>query len=152
MKEKSGKCGFKEYSAFIMEHIPYLENVVSVAICIINGNIDFSEDNVNKAMNWVKGVSPKFGDHLEEHYLRVIMEGSVDPKIQSKAFPDQFRRKFFRARQLLKRSLVDRLVRSLLKSCLKSDLVDKMLFVRCIQVYHFCILSVRMMILNSGFV
>ena len=86
--------GFKEYSAIIMERVPYIENAVSIAISIINGNFDFSEDKDDKAMNWVKGVSPKIGDYLEKHYLKVIMEGSADLKFQLKVFRDQTWRRF----------------------------------------------------------
>ena len=56
---RAANAGFKEHLAIIMEHIPYLENAVSNAISIINGNIDFSEIKNNKAMNWAKGFLQK---------------------------------------------------------------------------------------------
>ena len=107
------------------------KRAVSVALSIINGNIDSSQDKVDKTMNWVKGVSPKIGDHLKEHYLRVIMEASIDPKIQSKAFRDQLLKKNPMSEAAFERVFSrHKLVHSPLKSCLKLDIVDKMLFVR----------------------
>ena len=103
----------------------------SVAISKINGHIDFLEDKVDKAMNWVKGVSPKIGDHLEEHYQRVIMERSAGPKIHLKAFRDQLSHKIPTSEAAVERvSSRHTLVYSPLRSCLKSDIVDKTLFVR----------------------
>ena len=68
---------------------------------LINGNIDFSEDKVNKAMNLVKGVSNQLLKKIPTSEAAVEMVFSRH-----------------------------KLGRSPLRSCLKSDIVDKTLFVR----------------------
>ena len=116
---RAAKAGFKQHLANIMEHISHLKKAGSVALSKINGNIHFSEDKVNKTMNWAERVSPKIGDHLEEHYLRMVMKGSVDPKIQLNAFRDQPLKKISTSEAAVERVFSrHKLVHSPLRSCL----------------------------------
>ena len=108
-------------------------------------------------MNWVKGLSPRKRDHLEEHYQRVIMKGSADPKIQLIVFRDQLLKKILRARQPLKGPSVEmnsfivlQKVVLNLKLVTKCYLLDITSHFR-IQVCRFCILSVKTMIPNSEY-
>ena len=66
------------------------------------------------------------------------MEGPVDPKIQLKAFRDQLLQQIHTGEPAVERVFsTHKLVHSAVRSCLKSDIVDKMLWARCnIAFFH----------------
>ena len=124
--------GYKEVSAIIYWYVPWLHNNVSILLAIIDGNIDFSENAINSAVEWLKQISAKICDDLESRFLDSAM-GLNGTKIKPalKIFRDKFLRKIPTSEAAVERVFSKhKMIHTELRSSLLGTTVEKMLFIR----------------------
>ena len=62
-------------------HSEYLISDVCMARALIDIKFDFNETDITRVINWVKLISPKFGQDLDESYFDPIISSGYGAKI-----------------------------------------------------------------------
>ena len=130
-KRKRRSLGFPEMADIIAWYIPWLENLVSLALQILKEKGDFSEDAIGSAIEWINMASPKIGEKLQQYYLSIVMDSQSTIELSLKVFRDQFLKRIPTSEAAVERVFSrHKLVHTSMRAKMKSEIVEKMLFVR----------------------
>ena len=90
---KFERRGLQKLADIMKSYSEYLINDVYMAITLIDKNFDFNETDITRVINWVKLISPKLGEDLDESYLDSMISSGHEEKISLVVFREKFQMK-----------------------------------------------------------
>ena len=125
--------GYKEVSGIFYWYVPWLHNNVSILLAIIDGNIDFSENEMQLTMLLIGSSKSqrKFAMILKADFDLAMGLNGTEIKPALKIFRDKFLRKIPTSEAAVERVFSKhKMIHTELRSSLLGTTVEKMLFIR----------------------
>ena len=87
---KFERRGLQKLADIMKSYSEYLITDVHVATELIDKNFDFNETDITRVINWVKRISPKLGEDLDESYLDSMISCGQEAKRSLVVFEKNF--------------------------------------------------------------